>query len=278
MANLRIVYSNAANRNLSISASTTSGSLAAANLLTDIKSEIWRSTGTSADITLTWTNLEVVKMVALPFASLTTSATMRVRGYTNTTDPEGSPLFDTTALACCPVGSNYEWGNFSSLSVNNYGFGGGKTAVLWFTGGSVRKIIVSLADSTNPNGYLEASRVVCGDYWESTYNADYGASMGAADLSKHERSDAGDLRTDRGPRYKTLTVDITLMPAADRDVVWKIMYGNGMTRPVFFSLIPQSTDASEEAIHQLYGKLARTAALRYQFINQFNTTLEIEEV
>ena len=99
MANLRIVYDNAANR-ATVAASTTAGTLTASNLLTDIKSQVWRSIGTSATLTLEWDDAEMVGMVSLPFASLTSEATIQVLGYLYTTD--SNPLFDTGEQFACP--------------------------------------------------------------------------------------------------------------------------------------------------------------------------------
>ena len=56
MSNLRLIYDNATDRATSISASTTSGALVAANLQNDFKGQVHRSTGTSVSYTLTWTN------------------------------------------------------------------------------------------------------------------------------------------------------------------------------------------------------------------------------
>lgn len=279
MANLRIVHNNAVPRALSLAATSTAGSLAITNILTDIKTDIWRSTAATAqDITITWTNAEMVKMCAVAFASLTTAATMRVRGYTNAGDAIGSPLFDTGTLSPFTAQGQYEWETVSALSSNLYGFGAGKTGALYFTGGSVKKLIVTLTDTTNPNGYIELANIICGNYWEPTLNCEYGVNLTAQESTKHERDDAGNLRVDRGPKWKSITVDCTLMPAADRDVLWRIMHGNGMTKPVFFSLNPGATDVNEEAQYQLYGKLSRVSALKYQFYNQFNSTLDIEEI
>lgn len=278
MANLRIVHNNAVPRALSLAATTTAGSLAISNIQSDLKSDIWRSTAaTTQDITITWTNAEVVKMCAVAFASLTASATMRVRGYTNAGDAIGSPLFDSGTIACFAA-DQYEWGINSTLSSNLYGFGGGKSGALYFTGGSVKKLIVSITDTTNPNGYIELAKIICGDYWEPSINCQYGVSLQSNETTKHERDDAGNLRVDRGPKWKTLSVDCEYMPTADRDILWRIMYGNGMTKPVFFSLSPGSSDINEEAMYEIYGKLTRTSAMKYQFYNQFNQTIEIEEI
>lgn len=277
MANLRIVYDNAADRS-TISTNSTAGTLNAQNMLTDIKSEIWRSSAsTSVLITLSWSTAEILSMVAFPFASLTETATIRVRGYLEVGD--SVPAYDTgTQLAAPSAFGSVAWGTLP-LGVNAYSYGGGNYAAIWFPTMSVKKILVTLTDNANPNGYIEAARCVCGSYWEPQINCEYGVEIGAGDMSKHERSDAGDLRTDRGPRYKILNVDLSLMPNTDRNQMWRILLGNGMSRPIYFSLLPDSSDDPQgEQIYQVYGKLTKGSSIKFQFLNQFNTSLELEEI
>jgi hypothetical protein len=250
----------------------------ASNLLTDIKTEVWRSTGTTADLTLTWTSPEFVSMVSVCFTNTTSIGTIRVRGYTNPGD--STALFDTGAQFATPstLDSNFDWGG-TSLGSNGYSYGGaGSYATIWFATASVQKLVITLADPTNTAGFLQASRIVSGYYWSPENNCDYGPEITYGDMSRHERSDAGDLRTDRGPRYKVLTVDVNMMPKADRNKMWRLFGANGMSFPLFFSLVPEDTDTMEEQIYQLYGKISKLNALKYQFINQFNTKLEIEEI
>lgn len=278
MANLRIVSDNAADR-ATITASSTAGSLAASNLQTDIKTEVWRSTGDSSEtLTLTWASPEFVSMVSVAFTNLTSVGTMRVQGYTEPGDV--SPVLDTGVQFGAPstLDDSFDWGGIA-LGSNAYTYGGSGTyATLWFATKSVKKIVITLSDPNNPSNYLQAARVVAGVYWSPENNCEYGAEVTYGDMSKQERSDAGDLRTDRGPRYKTLSVDVTMMPKADRNRMWRIFGANGMTYPLFFSLVPGDADTMEEQIYQVYGKLSKLSSMRYQFINQFNTKLDIEEI
>lgn len=270
MANLRIVSDNAANRS-TVTATSTAGTLVPANLITDLKSDIWRSTSTTATLTLTWTAAETVAMVALVFASLTPTATIRVRGYTNAGDP--TPVVDTGTVTA----TQYNFG--ATLAANQYGFGGGVTTALYFTASVVKQVTILITDTSNTLGYVEAARVVAGNYWSPVNNCEVGCEVCEQDLSKHERSDAGDLRTDRGPRYKTLSFDLSYMPTADRNALWQVMIVNGMTRPVFISLNPDyAADKQEEQIFQIYGKQSRMSTIKYQLVNQFSSKLDIEEV
>lgn len=269
MANLRIVYNNAADR-ATLSATAGVGTLVPANLLTDIKSEVWRTSGTTATITMTWTVAEMVSAVALPFCSLSSTATMRVRGYTNTADAVA--VKDTGTNIACPGGGGVPQG------VNTYAYAGGAYAVTWFAPVAVKKVVIDIVDTGNALGYIEAARVVAGTYWSPENNADYGVQVTMNDMSKHERSDAGDMRTERGAMFKKVSLDLAMMPAVDRNAVWTISKTNGMYKPVFFSLSPASSDAMEEQTFQLYGKAAQQGSVRYQFDNQYNTTIELEEI
>nr|WP_314606570.1 hypothetical protein [uncultured Janthinobacterium sp.] len=78
MANLRIIYDNAADR-AALTASTTAGTLGVANLQNNRKGRPWRATGTTARVAATWAAPERIGGVFLPFCNLSPAATMRVR-------------------------------------------------------------------------------------------------------------------------------------------------------------------------------------------------------
>ena len=78
MANLRIIYDNAADR-ATLTASTTAGALGVANLQNNRKGRPWRATGTTARLAATWAAPERIGGVFLPFCNLSPTATMRVR-------------------------------------------------------------------------------------------------------------------------------------------------------------------------------------------------------
>lgn len=275
MSNLRILYNNAADRS-TITASSTAGGLVATNLLTERKTETWRATGTSATITLTWTSAEIVSMVALPFCNLTSGATFRVKGYTNVAD--ASPIVDSGVVYACaatPLGL-WDWGNVP-LGVNAYTYGGAAYGVAYFTANAIKKLTIDIVDSTNPSGYIEASRCVCGAFWSPINNAEFDPKWVIIENAKHDRNDAGDLITDIGSKSKKIQFDLANMTPADRNTVTNILRGNGVARPVFLSLFPQDSDSSLEQTYQVYGKLSNQSSVGYPNWNLFNTTLEIEE-
>jgi hypothetical protein len=276
MSNLRIIYNNAADR-ATLSADSEAGSLVVENLTTIIKSEVWRSASTAGQITATWTGAETINCVALPYTNFTNDATMRVRGYTNVAD--ASPAFDTTALDCCPYSAAGVFGwDINAPGVANFGYGGAVYAVLWFIGGAVKKLIIDLADSGNAAGYIEAGRLVVGDYWEPDYNADYGLQLGYKDASEHKRNDAGDLMTDIRPRSKTLTFGLSQASPADRAKLMRILRGNGKPGPLYISIFPGDDDAELEQDYQIYGKLSDMSAITLAQFESYANSLTIDEI
>ena len=276
MSNLRIVYDNAVGRTSTLVASTMAGSLVAANLQTDIKSQTWRATGTSATLTATWAANETIGVVALPFVNFTSAATIRVRGYAT---PSGTLLIDTgTVAACASVPAGLKGWGTRSLGANAFAYNGGAYACAWFAPTVVQQLVIDLADSANPAGYIEASRLVAGNYWSPTYNADFGATITAQDASKPFRNDAGDLLTDLGTRSRSMSLNLSYMPATDRLALMNIFLGNGLGAPVFLSLYPQSSDAALEQTYQMYAKLSTVGVMTAQVASTYSAPVILDEV
>ncbi len=277
MSKLRIINNNAADR-ATITASTTAGALVPANMKTDLKAQVWRSTSTSATITATWTTAEVVSGIVLPFCNLTTTATIRVRGYALVGD--ASPVYDTGANLACPDAPPglWNWGS-SPMGANAFAYAGGAYARAWPGSPTpVQKIVIDLVDVNNAAGYVEASRLVCGAYWEAATNPDYGISVTPVDTSKHFRNDAGDLMTDPGTLHSKMTFTLAKMAPADRTALWNILRGNGMARPLLISAFPFDGDTQLERMHQIYGKLTATPAMAMPFFRIATATVDIEEI
>lgn len=268
MANLRIVGDNFADT-ATITGTAGIGNLILANLKKDAKSLVWRVAATSATITVTLPNSQLVRCVALAFTNLTANATMSVTGAGAT----------VSAQACVPAvyAKPYDWGTAPN-GANTFGYGGGNLARLYFTGGSTTSITISISDPTNPDGYIEASRLIVGDYWEPTYNADIGASAGVTDMTTSSRSDAGDSIADRSYRFRTMDIALSTLTTADRATLFKLLRSSGKSRGMFVSLYPQSTDAELERDHQMYCKLSDLSKISMQYINMFSGTLAFEEV
>lgn len=275
---LRIVYDNAADRATVSASASASAALGPANLQNNRKSKVWRSTTTSATLTATWTSGEIAGVVALPFSNLTQTATIRVRGYTNIAD--AVPVIDTGVVLAAnyaPFGM-FDWGA-NPLGVNSYSYSSSIYGVVWFEETIVRKLVIDLVDVDNDAGYIECGRLVTGWYWSPSHNPEYGLGLTYLDSTKHERTDAGGLRTERGTRAKKLSFDLKNLSPTDRSQFWTMLTKNGMATPMFISVHPdESEDPTLEQAYQLFGSLSQSSRVTHQSYAAYATQVEIEEI
>ncbi|UOA07768.1 hypothetical protein [Methylobacter sp. S3L5C] len=269
MSNLRVLYKNEID-SASLSGGITPASLPHSNLATDIKSQIFRSSTTVAEIAALWATPKFINCVMLPFTNFSSTATIRVMGYANAADT--TAVFDSGVLPCCGYASRN-----TVPGVANFGYAGGAYASLFFVGGTVKRIVVYVSDSNNPAGYVEASRLLVGKYFEPVINADYGASIGWNDDSQHVRNDAGDLLTDIKTRSKTLTLNFSNASPSDRDALMAVMR-NGIGSPLYISVFPNDADKNLEQDYQIWGKLSQQSAIIIARYSAYSTGLTIDEV
>lgn len=276
--NLRIIYDNAADRSSSLTASTTAGALAASNLLNEYKGQVWRATGTSATLTVVWSAGQTIGGCALPFTNLSPTATMRVQLYSDAAHT--TQILDTGTNLCCGNAALGIWDfNYIPTGANGYSYGGGVYASSWFAPtAAVRSAIITLADSANSLGYVEAARLVMGNYWEPTTNLEYGAQLSMLDTSVHARNDSGDLTTVRGTRHKTFAFNLSWLSPAERKQVISILRGNGLPRPLYISGFPANADLDLEQDYQIYGKMTSVAPINVPYFNIFSNQFDIQEM
>jgi hypothetical protein len=276
--NLRILYDNVIDSSTLTASSTTSG-FPVSNLQKELKGLVWRSTSTTATVTATWTTSQSLSCVILPFCNLTSSATIRVKLYTLTTDT--TPVLDTGAVnagAYTPTDLFGGWSNISTSGVNAYNYGGGTYARSWFNATSARKMEVIISDTTNPAGYIELSRIVCGAYWSPSINASFGVELGYLDTSEQRRTEAGNLITSNGTIHKTLTFNLDSITENDRPKMLSLIRGNGLRKALFVSVFPLDDDVVKEQSYQIYAKFNNLSVLTHQFYSLYSSSLTLEEI
>jgi len=290
MNNLRILHDNAADRAV-LAASSQVGTLGPANLQRDSKSAVLRATGIGQTITASWPTQESIACVALIFTNMTSSARMRVRGYAQPGDT--NPVLDTgntgnteNTFPCrAAVHGSFPWGvlplgwnAYKTGGVNTWGHGGGSDGVAWFAPVRVRKLVIDVWSPQSPEGYLEISRLVAGNYWSPEYNADYGAQLLVQDSSEDYRTAAGDLKTARGSTSDKLSITLAHLTPMDRARLMRILRENGKGKAMLFSLFPENADPLLEQDHMLYGKASNIDAVATPYFETYSAPLQIEGI
>lgn len=284
MRNLRIIHDNAADRAV-LTALSQNGELGPANLQRESKSAVLRASGTAQIITATWPTQESIACVALISTNMTSSARVRVRGYVQPGD--AVPVFDTGSIFPCPaaVHGSYPWGvlpfgwnAYQWGGVNTWPHGGGSDGVTWFAPVRVRQIVIDVSAPQSPEGYLEISRLVVGNYWSPQYNAEYGAQLQTQDSSENYRTGAGNLKTALGTTSDKLSINLTHLTPMDRARFMRILRENGKGKPMLFSLFPENPDPLVEQDYMLYGKVSNIDAVATPYFDTYSAALQIEGI
>lgn len=305
--NLRIIYQNIADISTITTSSVGGGGTPVSNLTKDPKSLVFRSasSGTTSiklNIVMTFSS----KILGGPSSgigliltntNLSSAATIRIRGFTGTapttgtgTNPTattpGTTVFDSTTILANPyqsIGlSNWNVDDFYTVTSGTTTYTDRKVySRVWFpliTPIACTSILVEIVD-TNINQYIEASRIIFGNYWSPKFNTSYGMSAGTKDLSSSNRTEAGDLVTSNAPKYNTLSFDLKWLTAADRAILNKIVRLLGTQKAMLVSLFPDnSADWEKEQLYQIYGKIVQLAGIDHSIFEMYSSQLELEEV
>lgn len=272
MANMRIIYDDKAT-SAAITASTTSGTLLAANMQNDYKGQVHRSTGTTVSYTLTWAQAQSIGGVGLPATNLSPTATIRVRLYSTTGSATAAADSGTITANGSIATQLYNWSN--PLNANSFIYGGATKTAVWFQQHySVQKVVIDIVDTSNSAGYIDCSRIVCGAYWEPKYNISNGITHTINDTTQNVRNDSGDLLSDRGFIHDQLNFDLSVLVESDKSLLTQIIKFVGTSKNIFVSLMPES-NSSREQDYIIYGKRGNSN-ITSQFYKLYNHSMSIE--
>lgn len=267
-------------RNIGDSASLDSESpallatLPATNLQTVPRGEVFRTNGlASQEIRFTWDSNQRANMVAIRGHNLTTGGTIRAQGYSDTSF--SSALFDSTALAAISTAA------LSTIDADTYReseFRNLRNWAYYFTEVStLRGLKLTFEDAANPDGYMQASRLFVGSYFQATYDPPFaGAGMVPGTMTKGMRTDGGSHRVDRGEDYRVLTMSLDFIAASEVKEFLAIARYLNTHRDFWFSLYPGEADA-QELYHQGQFRFVDLGPLEPWFPSLHRRTLTMEE-
>lgn len=278
MPNIRILYDNDADDATVTASTTASADQAASNLLTDVKGDIHRSTGTTCVYTFTWTALMMLNLFKFVFTNYSSTATMKIDGYTNAGDVV--PLVTVGPSLCCGYTEleNLDFGGM--LGANAWSYCGGAYAGLYFDAMLVRQIKVTVTDVDNGDGWLDTSRAVTGNYLELESNPAWNPALAIKRGGELHDTQDGTTRAERKPMKRSMALDLQwINSVADRTFIYNLFAGNGSGTPAFFSLFPENADdLLLEQQHEIYGRIGLENKLSHPQYGRFSAPLEVREI
>lgn len=239
------------------------------NVQNDLKHKLWRVPGNTVSFNMTWSVGQTLSAIIFPISNLNSSSIVRIRTYA---DEAGTSIISDTGNQQ-PVLSTQ-----SSVGINTHAYSSNSIARIFISKVSnIKHCKVDITDST-PQGYIEISRVVCGDLWNPVYGTSYGLSSTFLSDSRHSRTEAGNIYTDRKNMYKSISFDLNYLTVEDRQSLLKLINVSGIRKPIFVSIFPNSDDPIKEEAYQIYGKVIDNPTLTNPMYNMYTTSLTLESV
>lgn len=264
MSNLKACYQNRAD-----SATLTANPVAASSypvtyLQNDERGYVFRSTSTAAqEVKGTWGGTAYTIGCAVLYRhNLVDGDTWRVQLYSGTAWT--TSVYDSGTVSAFASGMFADW---------DWGF-----SVMYFTAvAGVKSFKITVTSSSNPDGYVEAGRLLLGPVVDAPYNPKYGFQIGWADGSSKSRNPGGSVMVEAGGRYRQASFDMLLASEADRAAWLEIGRACGASKTLWLSAAAGLTGAYERDLGML-GQFDQSPAQRFSSYNIYDMSLQFSEV
>lgn len=257
--------------------------------LTNLRDRLLVNVTRSTDATTNNTKFDIdlgisrdIRVIAIPTHNLTRSATIRFRGASDS--GFSNVVVDTGALDAWPV--IYPWG---TLPFGHPSFWDGKITEedkqgynipfvhIFDTPVNARYWRCEIADSSNPAGYVELSRLFLCSGWQPTLNMSYGAKLRQEPLTEVSIS------LGKAEFYRNATtrrrVDFSVENlTVDEALTWplEIQRKLGIDGQLFFVFDPDDTVHLHR--RSFLATVAESSPLDYPYHNRNNVGFSLKEV
>jgi len=250
--------------------------IAVANLQDASRAKVWRSSGTTLQqIQGTSSTAAQVNCCILDRHNLSSAAKWRLQLYSDaawTTSVYDSGYVD--ANPAIPWGQ-FSWGYdpWGATVYTNWGFG---VAQMWFSSVGAKSFTLTIADTTNTAGYLQAARLMIGPALSCEAAPSYGLGFRWEETTKQTRTDGGTLRSDPASAYRVLNLDLKRFSNSQRSNLSEAYRYCGKRRDIFVSVF-EGTGGTVERDYSFRGKWAAMPGLPTDWPTRYSTQQTTEE-
>lgn len=219
-------------------------SMPASNLQDPSRKKIRCLNLVNQELKLTWSSARVLSGLALLRHNFTSSATWRVRIYDDAAAT--SLVYDSDVQLTNPakVLGDLVWG-IDPLGASLFTDWAYAFSTLWFEPVAGMVMIITLNDPINPAGYLEASRLFTGAYFEPIDGPSYGLKLGWRESTTQSRTAGASIRSDPSEPYRALSINLDWLDEGDRAKLTEIGRRVGLRKDIFLSVYPEHGGALE---------------------------------
>lgn len=256
-------------------------SLPLTNLQNSDRDFVWRSTNDNAQdliFNLSNTTSQRINFVCLWRHNLETSATWRVRLYTSY-DASGAAAYDSGDVAALDSATLGEL-DFGVDPLGGPAFNGmPRFSVVYFmenTATVINSVRITITDTGNSAGYVEASRVYFGRGTELTYNWE-NLHVNWQENTKQGRTDGASIYSDGSEGFRELQADLKWVHENDRAGLMDAMRYSGMRRDWFMSGKP-GVGGEEERDQTMIARITKMPNLSTLFYSVYSSQLKAGEI
>lgn len=149
--------------------------------------------------------------------------------------------------------------------------------VCWFDAAYIyQSFRITLRDSLNPDGYLEAGRLFLGLSISPSVNFSYGAKLSWVEDTRQERTAGGSLRSEGIGSYRRFEVPLDHLDTADREVLASAFRRVGKRQDILIAGYPEAT-GNQASDYTLVAKLVSDNSYTAASFNRFAAKHIFEE-
>ena len=246
-----------------LTASSANSSFPVSNLLDMQLSQVWRSTSTTASLTLNLGSTQSLNFFALLGGNATATATVRIRTANSEANLTASPSYDSTAQSFY-TGVQYAKKNFiwfvPSASISNS----------W--------VLIDIVDTSNAAGYIELGRVYVANAWQPTKNIVFDWSLSWRDDSPRFKTLGNNTFVTAKPRYRVLECSLEYLTEFEMYTnAFEIDRTRGSSSDILVLVDPDAA-ATRRNQWTVYGTMSELTPITNPAFNIFTKRYIVEEI
>lgn len=280
--NMIISSTNYVDTAISITADDEVATLPVENLQDRQIVRIWRNAQTSAQIDVDFGQGRLVNFVALIKHSLSQLATIRFR-FSNEAD-FSTNVYDSGTFDAWPVLEEFgtlpwgvfQWGGFLNPEIAaEYTI---STFDVLDEAVVARYLRIDMSDASNPEGYIQAGRLISGPAYQPSINYANGVEFEFIDESRVTKSRGGQTFVDEVERYRRMRFELINIPEAEMfsNVFNQIDRLRGVSQDIL--VIPQPDEPTTWITQNIYGRISQTGPIVNSSLDFYSRLIEIEEI
>lgn len=244
--------------------------------------KIWRNTQTTAQIDVDFTSARIINFAALIKHNISQTGTIRWR-LSNASD-FSTTVYDSGTVDAWPIVEEFgtlpwgvfQWGGYLNPEVAAlYTI---STFDVLDEAVAARYLRIDISDPSNPDGYLQAGRLICGPAYEPSINYANGVEFEFIDQSRVTKSRGGQTFVDEVERFRRMRFELINLPEAEifGNIFNQVDRLRGISQDIL--IIPQPDSPDTWITQNIYGRISQTGPIVNSALDYYTRLIEVEEL